>query len=109
MTCVEAASNYNCETCINPKFLSFLRYLSHNAIETLNTNNHSSVGNTSSIWLAKLEEEKSVLFKHSFEEKQNIFNKTNVVTSNAGRKYFSKLLVQLNSSSCLWELFVSIL
>ena len=53
-------------------------------METLNTNNHSNIGNLSSIWLAKLEEEKSVLLKHSFEEKQKIFNKTNVVTSNAG-------------------------
>ena len=80
----EAASNHNCETCIKAKFLPFLRYLSYHTIETLNTNNHSNVGNLSSIWLAKLEEEKSVLLKHSFEEKQKIFNKTSVVTSNAG-------------------------
>ena len=81
---VEAASNHNCEICINAKFLPFLRYLSYHTIETLNTNNHSNVGNLSSIWLAKLEEEKSVLLKHYIEEKQKIFNKTSVVTSNAG-------------------------
>ena len=63
---VEAASNYNCETCINAKFLPFLHYLSYHTIETLNTDNHSNVGNLSSIWLAKLEEEKSVLLKHSY-------------------------------------------
>ena len=81
---VEATSNHNCETCIKAKFLPFLRFLSYHTIETLNTNNHSNVGNLSSIWLAKLEEEKSVLLKYSFEEKQQIFNKTSVVTSNAG-------------------------
>ena len=80
---VEAASNHNCEICINAKFLPFLRYLSYHTTETLNTNNHS-VGNLSSIWLAKLEEENSVLLKHYIEEKRKIFNKTNVVTSNAG-------------------------
>ena len=52
---VETVLNYNCETCVNAKFLPFLRYLSGHTIETLTTNNHSNVENLSSVWLVKLE------------------------------------------------------
>ena len=72
---VEATSNYNCENCIKAKFLPFLLYLSYHTIETLNINNHSNVRNLSSIWLAKLEEEKSVLLKHSFEKNKRYSTK----------------------------------
>ena len=56
--------------------------------ETLSTNRNTNMllysGKLSTIWLGKLEEEKSVLLKHSFQEKQIILKKTNVVTLNAG-------------------------